>query len=141
MVSGQRSGVSQDKLQSPKLLIPQSGHWVHFSRAPGRDITGQECRYTQQNHYGQDDVFENCSQGKQAPVDLPPGAPDWLQKDHEYQLAAAEFYSLDYETAKKHFAQIAQDTESPWAETADYLVARTLIRQASSSCVRLPARA
>src|SRR5205085_7445701 len=81
----------------------------------------------------QDDVFENCSQGKQAPVDLPPGAPDWLQKDHEYQLAAAEFYSLDYETAKKHFAQIAQDTESPWAETADYLVARTLIRQASLS--------
>ena len=32
---------------------------------------------------------------------------------------------------KEHFGEIAQDTESPWQETADYLVARTLIRQAS----------
>ncbi len=81
----------------------------------------------------QDDVFENCAQGKQTPIDLPQGAPDWLQKDHAYQDAAAEFYSLDYEAAKRDFAAIAQDSESPWAETADYLVARTLIRQASLS--------
>ena len=32
---------------------------------------------------------------------------------------------------QKHFAEIAQDSESPWQETADYLVIRTLIRQAS----------
>jgi len=81
----------------------------------------------------QDQVFQNCSSGKQTPDNAPPGAPDWLQKDRAYQRAAAEFYSLDYEAAKRHFAEIAQDTESPWQETADYLVARTLIRQASLS--------
>jgi hypothetical protein len=81
----------------------------------------------------QDQVFQNCSSGKRSPDDAPPGAPDWLQKDRAYQRAAAEFYSLDYESAKKHFAEIAQDSESPWAETADYLLARTLIRQASLS--------
>lgn len=81
----------------------------------------------------QDQVFQNCSSGKQTPNEAPPGAPDWLQKDRAYQRAAAEFYSLDYESAKKHFAEIAQDSESSWQETADYLVARTLIRQASLS--------
>ena len=79
----------------------------------------------------QDQVFENCANGKNTPDDVTPGSPDWLQKDRAYQKAAAEFYSLDYEVAKKHFAEIAADSESPWRETADYLVARTLIRQAS----------
>ena len=81
----------------------------------------------------QDQVFENCASGKRTPDEAVPGSPTWLQKDRAYQRAAAEFYSLDFESAKKHFAEIAQDTESPWAETADYLVARTLIRQASLS--------
>ncbi len=80
---------------------------------------------------GQDEVFENCANGKQTPEDPPAGAPDWLKKDRAYQLAAAEFYSLDFDAAKKHFQEIALDTESPWGETADYLIARTLIRQAS----------
>ncbi len=80
---------------------------------------------------GQDEVFENCANGKQTPDDPPVGSPIWLQKDRDYQRAAAEFYSLDYEAAKKHFQAISLDTESPWGETADYLVARTLIRQAS----------
>ncbi|MEP6945953.1 MAG: hypothetical protein ABJA02_08555 [Acidobacteriota bacterium] len=79
----------------------------------------------------QDQVFANCSSGKQSPQDPPPGSPDWLQKDRDYQKAAAAFYSLDYADAKHRFAEIAQDSESPWRETADYLVARTLIRQAS----------
>lgn len=81
----------------------------------------------------QDAVFSNCSSGNQKPAALQPGAPEWLQKDRAYQLAAASFYSLDYEDAKKRFAEIAQDADSPWQQTADYLVARTLIRQASLS--------
>ncbi|CAN5628443.1 hypothetical protein BH10ACI3_BH10ACI3_12470 [soil metagenome] len=88
---------------------------------------------------GQDQVFQNCASGKQAPEAVPPGAPDWLQKDRAYQIAAASFYSLDYNDANRRFAEIAQDSESPWAETADYLVARTLIRQASLS--KTPERA
>jgi len=82
---------------------------------------------------GQDEVFQNCSSGKQTPRVAPPGSPDWLQKDRDYQIAAAAFYSMDYEGAKRRFAEIAQDVDSPWAETADYLVARTLVRQASLS--------
>ncbi len=81
----------------------------------------------------QDQVFGNCSSGKQTPEPAPIGAPEWLQKDRDYQTAAAAFYSLDYEDAKRRFADIAQDSESTWQETADYLVARTLIRQASLS--------
>src|SRR5258706_3618483 len=81
----------------------------------------------------QDQVFENCASGKATPDAAPTGAPDWLQKDRAYQLAAASFYSLDYVDAKRRFAEIAQDNDSPWQETADYLIARTLIRQASLS--------
>ena len=81
----------------------------------------------------QDQVFENCASGKQTPDAAPVGAPDWLHKDRAYQIAAASFYSLDYADAKRRFAEIAKDSESLWQETADYLVARTLIRQASLS--------
>ncbi|MEP6850575.1 MAG: hypothetical protein ABI999_17080, partial [Acidobacteriota bacterium] len=80
---------------------------------------------------GQDAVFANCSNGKKLPEQAPPGSPEWLQKDRAYQIAAASFYSLDYEGAKLRFSEIAQDQDSPWQETADYLVARTLVRQAS----------
>ncbi len=81
----------------------------------------------------QDQVFGNCSSGRQMPDDPPIGAADWLQKDRAYQKAAAAFYSLSYSDAKRRFDEIAQDTASPWSETADYLVARTLIREASLS--------
>ncbi|MDQ3181136.1 MAG: hypothetical protein M3Q33_11515, partial [Acidobacteriota bacterium] len=79
----------------------------------------------------QDQVFTNCSSGKQTPDAPNQTMPEWLQKDRAYQLAAADFYSLDYENARRQFAEIAQDSQSVWQETADYLVARTLIRQAS----------
>ncbi len=82
---------------------------------------------------GQDQVFANCASGKRTPDDAPPGAPAWLVKDRAYQKAAAEFYSMDYDAAKKHFAEIAEDIDSPWAETAGYLIGRTLVRQASLS--------
>ena len=79
----------------------------------------------------QDTVFENCASGRQMPDVNVADKPEWLQKDRAYQMAAAAFYSLDYENAKRRFAEISQDAESPWRETADYLVGRTLIRQAS----------
>ncbi|MDM7921664.1 MAG: hypothetical protein QUS14_05135, partial [Pyrinomonadaceae bacterium] len=80
---------------------------------------------------GQDAVFSNCSTGKVSPGEPEMSMPQWLQKDRAYQLAAASFYSMDYEDAKRRFRDIALDFDSPWRETADYLVARTLIRQAS----------
>jgi hypothetical protein len=81
----------------------------------------------------QDEVFQNCASGKDIPAPADSSKPEWLQKDRAYQIAAAEFYSLDYNAAKHHFREIAQDDNSPWKETADYLVGRTLIRQASLS--------
>src|SRR5215213_2882931 len=79
----------------------------------------------------QDKVFENCASGKATPDAPPETMPEWLQKDRAYQIAAAEFYSLDYDSAKHRFAEIAQDYDSPWQETAEYMVGRTLIRRAS----------
>src|SRR4030095_280357 len=56
---------------------------------------------------------------------------EWLRKDRDYQIAAAQFYSLNFDQARQLFAAIAPDAASPWQETADYLVGRTWIRQAS----------
>ncbi len=80
---------------------------------------------------GQDAVFTNCASGRRMPDAVNQTMPEWLQKDRAYQTAAAEFYSLDYEKAKNNFAEIAADSDSVWRETAEYLVARALIRQAS----------
>lgn len=79
----------------------------------------------------QDLVFQNCSGGSTIPADPGPGLATWLVKDRQYQIAAAYFYSLDFDKARLRFAAIAADVESPWRETADYLIARTLVRQAS----------
>lgn len=79
----------------------------------------------------QDLVFQNCSGGAQIPAAAPAGSQSWLQKDREYQIAAAFFYSLNFDEARRRFAKIATDVDSPWQETANYLVARTLVRQAS----------
>ncbi|HEX3086506.1 MAG TPA: hypothetical protein VHP99_18370, partial [Pyrinomonadaceae bacterium] len=79
----------------------------------------------------QDTVFQNCSGGSHIPGPANPGTPRWLQKDREYQIAAALFYSLNFEEARRQFAKIADDVDSPWQDTAKYLVARTFVRQAS----------
>lgn len=81
----------------------------------------------------QDKVFSNCSEGRQALDEANDSMPEWLQKDRAYQMAAASFYAMDYGDARRRFAEIALDYQSPWQETADYLVGRTIIRQASLS--------
>ena len=97
---------------------------------------------------GQDAVFTNCGDGKApqyfGPGQAPPAppqprmpvaagtsAPQWLQKDRAYQMAAAKFYALDFDGAAKAFGQIAADKASPWAEIAPYLVARSHVRAAT----------
>ncbi|MDQ2855553.1 MAG: hypothetical protein M3R68_04435, partial [Acidobacteriota bacterium] len=79
----------------------------------------------------QDTVFQNCSGGAMLPAELGPESPTWLRQDRDYQIAAALFYSLNFEGAQARFERIAADSESPWQRTADYLVARTLVRRAS----------
>ncbi|HEX6731222.1 MAG TPA: hypothetical protein VF074_14455, partial [Pyrinomonadaceae bacterium] len=80
---------------------------------------------------GQDIVFRNCAEGSLMPKPVGTERPLWLQKDREYQAAAALFYSLHFDEARQRFEQIANDNQSDWQQTADYLVARTLVRQAS----------
>jgi hypothetical protein len=79
---------------------------------------------------GQQAVFSNCSGAGQTPQAAPANAPLWLRQDRDYQLAAAAFYALDYDTALTRFRAIAADPASPWAQLSRYLVARTLIRKA-----------
>ena len=79
----------------------------------------------------QDTVFLNCSDGAQTPTELGAESPMWLRKDRDYQIAAAHFYSLKFDEARERFQKISADPDSPWQELAGYLVARTLVRQAS----------
>jgi hypothetical protein len=81
---------------------------------------------------GQDVVFANCKGGTAIPAWLP-NAPKWLQHDRSYQIASAHFYSGDFDSARLEYNAIAADVSSPWSTVANYLVARTDIRQAMLS--------
>ena len=81
----------------------------------------------------QDVVFKNCAEGAESPQAPAAGSPRWLQKDRDYQVAAALFYSLNFKDARTRFQAISEDVDSAWQETAAYLVARTLVREASLS--------
>ena len=73
----------------------------------------------------QDMVFADCSQG--AVIPLPASDPQ-LRPDRAYQIAAAKFYSEQYESARQDFQTIAGDASSPWRDVAPYLATRCLIR-------------
>ncbi len=80
---------------------------------------------------GQDAVFANCSSRvPKLPTAAPPGSSALLKTDRAYQIAAAEFYGMRFEDARKSFEAIAQDSGSPWQSLARYLAARCLVRQA-----------
>ena len=80
---------------------------------------------------GQDQVFQNCSGATEIPRELGPEAPLWLRQDRDYQIAASLLYSLQFDQARARFEKIAADSESNWSATGEYLVGRTLVRQAS----------
>jgi hypothetical protein len=104
---------------------------------------GKPDAWTRQWVLGQDAVFANCEEPPhpygqpkpprvvQLPPALPKGAPDWLQFDHAYQSAAANFYGRKHDTARAQFQAIARQGKSPWRSLGNYLAARTLIRKAT----------
>ena len=96
---------------------------------------GPEDKHVREWLAAQDTVFKNCTAGKQIPVEPGAESPAWLRKDRDYQIAAAYFYSLEFDEARARFEKIAADVDSPWQELAAYLVARTLVRQASLATV------
>ena len=80
---------------------------------------------------GQNQVFANCSSGRQIPAPLAAEADSLGKADRDYQIAAANFYATSFDDALKGFELIANDNTSPWQSAAPYLAARTLIRKAS----------
>ena len=80
---------------------------------------------------GQDQVFSNCGgEAEEIPPALTSGPP-LLRADRAYQIAAAHFYSRDFDKAVEEFDAIVQDASSPWAGISPYLAARALIRKAN----------
>ena len=66
------------------------------------------------------------------PPPLTTGTP-FEQAQRTYQIASANFYAANFDTATKMFDAIAADSSSPWRQLAPYLVARTTIRKATLS--------
>lgn len=83
----------------------------------------------------QDTVFQNCSDSAKTSHIPPPlnGGTPGEQALRAYQIASANFYSGNFDTAASMFAAIAADPNSPWRSIAPYLVARTTIRKATLS--------
>jgi tetratricopeptide (TPR) repeat protein len=79
----------------------------------------------------QDQVFSNCGGGSFIPAELPSDADALMRADRAYQIAAANFYSTNFDAAQKGFQSIANDSASPWRNNSTYLVARTLARKGS----------
>ncbi len=95
---------------------------------------------------GQEAVFSNCSDGSSSqfqypkppppppshkPAPAPANAPLWLRQERAYQIAAAQFYTLDFDAALASFRAVAADKASPLAPLARYVVARVLIRKSA----------
>lgn len=79
----------------------------------------------------QDQVFSNCGGGSFIPAELPSDADPSMRADRAYQIAAANFYSENFDEAQKRFESISNDSASPWRNNSTYLVARTLVRKGS----------
>jgi hypothetical protein len=78
----------------------------------------------------QDQVFQNCSEGQTIPAPINATAQPVLQADRNYQIAAANFYSQNFDAADNLFTAIAADKNSPYKTLAPYLAARALVRKA-----------
>lgn len=75
----------------------------------------------------QDIVFDDCD-GEGSVPEADASLPPILQRDREYQIAAAHFYLSHTNEAEAGFRAIAANSSSQWNRIAPYLVARTLSR-------------
>jgi hypothetical protein len=78
----------------------------------------------------QDKVFSNCASGENIPESTTSQSPV-IRADRAYQIATAKFYAMKFDEARADFERLASETSSPWHETGQYMIARTLIRKAS----------
>jgi hypothetical protein len=83
----------------------------------------------------QDVVFQNCGGTKghpHIPETLQGGTP-FEQAQRAYQIASANFYGEEFDTAMNLFTAIGGDSASPWRAIAPYLAARATLRKATLS--------
>lgn len=92
---------------------------------------GSKSGQTKQWLAAQDAVFLNCGPGAGMPDPAPPGSNERIIADREYQIAAAYFYSKEYDKARAEWRKIASDPKSPWRVWAPYLIARSYLREAN----------
>ncbi|MFN2577279.1 MAG: hypothetical protein ABR607_06260 [Pyrinomonadaceae bacterium] len=78
----------------------------------------------------QDMVFANCHEGNRIPQ-LPVNQDALVRADRMYQIAAANFYSTNYDEAAKQFDAITKDKTSPYHIVSPYLAARAMLRKGS----------
>lgn len=79
----------------------------------------------------QDMVFSNCDRGDRAVPPVLDSSDPVLRTDRNYQIAAAQFYAGDFDSAAASFDAIARDPASPWMRYGAYLAARAVIRKAT----------
>jgi tetratricopeptide (TPR) repeat protein len=79
----------------------------------------------------QDKVFDNGNARTPLIPEPLQSGDKLLQQDRAYQIAAANFYAMQFDQAIAQFSKIAQDADSPWASISRYLAVRSLIRKAT----------
>ncbi len=85
----------------------------------------------------QDIVFQNCDKGSALPAPAAASTPALLRADRGYQIAAANFYAMNYDASAEQFMAIAGDKSSPWRKYGVFLAARSFIRKATVGPLRL----
>lgn len=79
----------------------------------------------------QDQVFSNCA-GKAHLIPAVLNSSDsLLRADRDYQIATAQFYAREFDSAAASFDAIGKDASSPWSRIGSYLAARAFIRKAN----------
>ena len=78
----------------------------------------------------QDMVFSDCHEGSRIP-EAPTEQDALVRADRAYQIAAANFYSTNYDQAKEQFDAIEKDGTSPYRIVSPYLAARAMLRKGS----------
>lgn len=104
-------------------------------------IFGEQSQATQSWLAAQKTVFSNCAAGQDIPDAAPAAVPKLIRQDRAYQIAAAYFYSTQFDRAAQSFDTIARDPDSPWHSLAPYLAARAYLRKATLAADEASAQA
>ena len=125
-------------------VYKRSGDYSHYLNCPAHAfLTAIDTLQARAEYHGpesddlrdwvraQDQVFSNCSGGAKIPGSSRPAIDPLLYADRSYQIAAAHFYSGDFDEAYARFMEIGGDSESPWRVWGHYLAGRALIRKAT----------